>query len=42
MTCDQYKELRARGELDEFEAWASEPFDSEDPNDPESPNFGNV
>ena len=42
MTYDQYKELRARGELDEFEAWASEPFDGEDPNDPESPNFGNV
>ena len=42
MTYDQYKELRARGELDEFEAWAAEPFEGEDPNDPESPNFGNV
>ncbi len=42
MTYDQYKEIRARGEIDEFEAWAAEPFKNEDPNDPQSPNFGNV
>ena len=42
MTYDQYKELRKRGLIDEFEAWAAEPFEGEDPNDPESPNFGNV
>ena len=42
MTYDQWRELRAQGKIDEFEEWAAEPFDREDPNDPESPNFGNV
>ena len=38
----QYKKMREEGLIEEFEEWAAEPFEGEDPTDPDSPNFGNV
>tara|TARA_Y100000768_G_scaffold158864_1_gene118610 strand:- start:5969 stop:8305 length:2337 start_codon:yes stop_codon:yes gene_type:complete len=42
LTYEQYKKMREEGLIEEFEEWAAEPFEGEDPTDPNSPNFGNV